>query len=91
MAIPAIILVGLNFLVYESPKFLLVKPKEVLFKELNLIAKANKKPVLDINLYEIIHFEKIVTAKKVYNYCDLFKYKSLRLITIASTAIMFCI
>ncbi|KAL4485696.1 hypothetical protein ABPG72_010958 [Tetrahymena utriculariae] len=88
--IPSCVIAVLNYLfIYESPRFLLTKElRNEMYLTLNKIAKVNNREVLTRHDCFIKPIESNQT-QKIFTYLDLVKYKSLRLITIASCVVMF--
>lgn len=71
------------FLIADSPRYYLNKDNDRVIKEFNKIAKYNgrtplKKDEFDFSEYEV----KDNDTTKHYNYFTLFKFKSLRMLTI---------
>ncbi|EAR97520.2 MFS transporter (macronuclear) [Tetrahymena thermophila SB210] len=87
---PSCVIAVLNYLyIYESPRFLLTKElRNEMYSTLNRIAKVNKREAITEQDCFINPLESS-KAQKIYTYLDLVKYKSLRLITIASCLVMF--
>jgi len=87
--IPQFILTFPIIWVYESPKYLHEKYKYIeCVNTLNKIAKWNKKQPIEPN---ILIPKTFIPNKRIYGFGDLFKYKSLRWITVASTLVFFAI